>query len=202
MESRGVACHTCSMQQSVPPLTQAYALFQAGQVAEALEIVQYHARAEDADALFTLGDIYWRGAGIPQDLARGRELFRRSSDAGQPMGVRAYTNLLSSGIAGERDWDRALGRLAVESRSDFLRKQMLELVRAMDLTASGDPIAIPAAERLSERPDVWLFRTAFTTAECEFLRLLAEPTYERSIVAIGGQNVPDPMRTSDGSTIH
>ena len=190
------------MQQSVPPLTQAYALFQAGQVAEALEIVQYHARAEDADALFTLGDIYWRGAGIPQDLARGRELFRRSSDAGQPMGVRAYTNLLSSGIAGERDWDRALGRLAVESKSDFLRKQMLELVRAMDLTASGDPIAIPAAERLSERPDVWLFRTAFTTAECEFLRLLAEPTYERSIVAIGGQNVPDPMRTSDGSTIH
>lgn len=202
MESRGVACHSYSMHLSVPPLAEAYALFQSGQVAQALQIVQHHARAGDADALFTLGDIYWRGAGVSQDLARGRELFRRSSDAGQPMGVRAYTNLLSSGIAGERDWDHALARLAIESRSDFLRKQMLDLVRAMEIDASGDPIAVPAAERLSERPAIWLFRTAFTAAECEFLRLLAEPTYERSIVAIGGENVPDPMRTSDGSTIH
>jgi prolyl 4-hydroxylase len=190
------------MQQSLPPLTEAFALFQAGRVSEAIKIIEDRASVDDADALFTLGDIYWRGAGVPQDLARGRELFRRSSDAGQPMGIRAYTNLLASGIAGERNWSRAVERLTIESRSDFLRNRMLEVVRAMKLTASGDPVETPIGERLSEHPDVLLFRGAFTAGECDFLRLLAEPTYQRSIVGIGSQNVPDPMRTSDGSTIH
>jgi prolyl 4-hydroxylase len=72
----------------------------------------------------------------------------------------------------------------------------------MKLDSNGDPIEIPEAEILSEHPDVRLFRAAFSAAECDFLRLLAEPTYERSVVYIGGQSVPDPLRTSDGSTIH
>src|SRR4051794_12956507 len=106
------------MQETSPPLSEAFALFQDGRSAEALAIIQHHAAAGDADALFTLGDMYWRGVGVAQDLAAGRELFRRASDVGQPMGVRAYTNLLSSGIAGDRNWARALERLEDEARTD------------------------------------------------------------------------------------
>lgn len=184
------------------PLSDAFALFQAGRVPEGLRVVESHAAAGNGDALFTLADMYWRGAGVPQDLGRGRELFRRSSDAGQPMGVRAWTNLLASGIAGERDWSNALDRLQREGQSDLLRRRMFEVIRQMDLTPSGDPTTIPAGKRLSERPDVQLFEGAFTKPECEFLIFLAEPTYGRSIVVIDGRDVPDPVRTSDGSTIH
>ena len=202
METRCRHCHSDPMQQHLRPLTEAFALFQAGRVDEGLRLVEAHAAAGEPDALFTLGDMYWRGAGVPQDLARGRELIRRSSDAAQPMGIRAYTNLLASGIAGERDWSGALKRLAAEAQSDLLRRRMLDVVQAMKLTPAGDPIELPAAERLSDKPDVRLFRGAFSAAECEFLIMLAEPTYERSLVIMDGRDVPDPIRTSDGSTFH
>jgi len=190
------------MQQTHPPLTDAFALFQAGRAAEALAIIQHYAAAGDADALFTLGDMHWRGVGVAQDLARGRELFGRASDAGQPMAVRAYTNLLSSGIAGARDWTRALERLENEARTDALRARMLSVIRAMPIDGNGDPLGVAAAEQLSEEPGVWLFRGAFSPAECDLLTLLAEPTYERSLVKIDGRDVPDPIRTSDGAPIH
>jgi len=190
------------MKQAHPPLTEAYTLFQAGRVAEALAIVQHHAAAGDAEALFTLGDMYWRGVGVAQDLARGRELIGAAADAEQPMAVRAYTNLLSSGIGGARDWTRALARLEEEARTDGLRARMLSLIGAMQIDRNGDPLAVPQPEQLSEEPGVWLFRSALNPAECDFLRLLAEPTYERSVVKMGERDVPDPIRTSDGSTIH
>src|SRR5438477_12097616 len=115
------------MQQTHPPLSDAFALFQAGQAAEALTIIQRRAAAGDPDALFTLADMHWRGVGVAQDLAGGRELFGRASDAGQPMAVRAYTNLLSSGIAGPRDWTGAMERLQDEARIDALRARTLSV---------------------------------------------------------------------------
>lgn len=202
MESRSRPCHTGAMQSAHPPLTHAYTLFRAGRAAEALPIVLARADLGEPDALFTLADMYWRGIGVEKDLARGRELFRRSSDAGQPIGARAYTNLLASGVAGGRDWAGALKRLEAEAKFDPIRKRMIDLLRGMALTASGDPVSIPHSERLSEQPNVQLFRGAFTAAECEFLMLLAEPTYERSLVIMDGREIPDPIRTSDGSTIH
>jgi prolyl 4-hydroxylase len=96
----------------------------------------------------------------------------------------------------------ALRRLESEARIDGLRAKMLEVVGAMELDQNGDPVRLPPAERISDRPDVQLVRNAFTPAECDFLMLLAEPTYERSLVIMDGRDVPDPIRTSDGSTIH
>jgi prolyl 4-hydroxylase len=185
-----------------PPLTEAFALFQADRATEARAIVEHHARAGDPDALFTLADMYWKGAGVEQDVRRGRELFGEAADVEQPMAIRAYTNLLASGIGGTRDWARALARLENEGRADGLRARMLAVIRAMPIDSNGDPLATPAFEKLSEEPGVWISRNAFSDAECEFLRLMAEPTYERSLVKMEGIDVPDPIRTSDGSTIH
>jgi len=202
MESRRSTCHTVPVQQSFPPLTNAYDLFREGREAEAFEIVKHHAAARDPDAIFTLADMYWRGAGIEQDYARARELFGAAADVGQPMAVRAYTNLLATGIGGSREWTRALARLESEARIDGLRAKMLTVIRTMQIDRNGDPLAVPPPEELSKEPGVWLFRRAFSDAECEFLKLLAEPTYERSLVKMEGKDVPDPIRTSDGSTIH
>ena len=111
METRSGRCHRGDMQQADPRLGEAIALFQAGQESEALARIQQLADAGHADARFTLADCYWRGVGVAQDLVRGRELFGAAAEVSQPMAVRAYTNLLSSGIAGPRDWTRALARL-------------------------------------------------------------------------------------------
>jgi prolyl 4-hydroxylase len=202
MESRRLHCHRKGMQQSVPPLTEAFALLYAGRVPEALRLIEHYAAAGEPDALFTLGDMYWRGAGVPQDIARGYELFRLSSEAGQPMGIRAYTNLLANGRTGVRDWSQALNRLAVEAGTDGLRAWMMQLIEAMDLTANGDPSHPRAGERLSDAPEVTIFRQGFTPQECDFLIAVAEPTYEESkVVSIGGE-IRTPLRTSDGSTMH
>ena len=188
--------------QSPPPLAEAFALFQAGQVPAALEIVERHAAAGDADGLFTLGDMYWRGIGVERDHARARDLFRRSSDAGQPMGIRAYTNLLANGSTGVRDWTQALTRLADEARTDGLRAAMLQLIGSMNLTPSGDPARVPSGERLSDAPKVTIFRQGFTPQECDFLIAVAEPTYEESKVIGTDGDIRTLLRTSDGSTMH
>jgi prolyl 4-hydroxylase len=177
-------------------------LHEAGWGADALAIIRHHANAGDAEALFALGDMYWRGISVDRNLSRARELFGAASEKGQPVAVRAWTNLLASGIGGERDWRQAVARLGEEARTDGLRAKMFGVISAMALDATGDPLHIPPAERLSEKLDIKLFRKAFTAAECEFLILLSEPTYERSLIIVDDKAIPDPIRTSDGSAIH
>ena len=47
-----------------------------GGLPEALAIIERHAAAGNAEALVSLGDMYWRGFGVHQDFDRARELFR------------------------------------------------------------------------------------------------------------------------------
>lgn len=190
------------MQSADQMFAEGLALAEAGRTREAIAAIAEAAQGGSADAAFTLGDLHWRGVGMEQDFSRGRELFSRSSELGHPMGIRATTNLLATGIGGERDWPESLRRLQQEARSDLLRRRMFEVIAAMKLTPTGDPVSVPAAERLSDEPDIFLFRNAFTEAECDFLIALAEPTYEPSLVIMDGKDVPDPIRTSEGSTVH
>lgn len=190
------------MQPRHPMLAHAFAVAQAGREAEAMAIIERLAAQGEPEALFTLADLHWRGGPVKQDFARGRELFGRASDAGHPMALRAYTNLLASGIAGSADWQGAMRRLREEARSDTRRAQMLSLIEAMDLDEQGDPGSVPAGRRLSAIPQVTLFQGAFSPAECDFLMLVAEPTYEGSLVKGDWGDVRNEVRTSDGSTIH
>lgn len=184
-------------------LEHALAMADSGRAAEGVAVIEQLAAQGDPRALFTLGDLYWRGAAVPQDFVRGRQLFGRAARAGDPMAIRAYTNLLSSGIAGTRDWSTALARLRDEARSDTLRAKMLALVEAMALDDNGDPAQLPHAEPLSEQPEIALVRGAFSAPECDYLIASAEPGFEPSMVADGkGGDIRDPVRTSDGSTFH
>ena len=191
------------MQPRDPKLAHAFDLAEAGRTAEAMTIIERLAGLGEPEALFTLADIHWRGGPVPQDFARGRTLFRRASDAGHPMALRAYTNLLANGIAGPADWPAAMRRLRAEAQMDARRAQMLALIEKMDLDDKGDPVSVPAGRQLSDVPKVTLFEGAFTPDECDFLILVAEPTYEGSLVKDDfGGDVRNPIRTSDGSTIH
>jgi prolyl 4-hydroxylase len=168
-----------------------------------MAILQELAEAGEPEALFTLAETVWVGGPVPQDHARGRELFRRASDAGHELAARTYTNLLASGIAGPRDWPGALVRLAGEAKADPQRARILSLVERMELDDAGDPARTPGGDRLSDAPQVTLFRSAFAEEECAFLKEIAEPAYRPSLVGDGmGNEIRKLVRTSDGSTIH
>jgi prolyl 4-hydroxylase len=190
-------------QQQHPMLAQAIALARSGRMAEGLALLERLAEAGEPEALFLLAEIVWVGGPLPQDFARGRELFRRGSEAGHPKAHMAYTNLLASGIAGARDWPAAYARLRAEARDDAGRARLLTRIEAMDLDDCGDPAALPPPDRLSDAPAVSLFRGAFTAEECDFLLETADPDWKPCLVTDGtGRFVQDPVRTSDGSTTH
>jgi prolyl 4-hydroxylase len=195
--------HVGAMLPGSPLIDQVKALAAAGRHAEGRQLLTRLAGEGDGEALFMLGDMYWRGSEVEQDYRRGRELFRQSSDRGFPMAVRAYTNLLANGVAGTRDWMGAIRRLRQEAQGDYLRALMLSLIETMQIDQKGDPLALPKGEKLSESPLAILYRGAFSSAECDYLMRIAEPMYLPSLVGAGAKgDVRDPIRTSDGSTIH
>jgi prolyl 4-hydroxylase len=186
-----------------PELVRAQALAAAGQVREGVEIVHRLAGTGDPDALFLLADLFWRGEVLEQDMPQARRIFAMAEAAGNAMARRAITNLMARGTAGPRDWQGALARLRSEAPYDDLRGQMWALIQAMELTPEGDPAALPQAGLLSEAPQVKLFPRAFTRAECDYLMRVAEPAFEESyVVDSQGGRMRDPVRTSDGSTMH
>jgi prolyl 4-hydroxylase len=186
-----------------PMLQQAVQLSVAGRNAEAVLIVTQLASQNQPQALAMLAEMKWRGGMVPQDPAAARELWRRAGDLGHAQAARITTNLLANGVAGPRDWPTALAHLQAEARKDQERKHTLALLHKMALDATGDPARIFGSEVLSERPDIRRVERLFTAAECDYLRKLAEPDYEPSFVNNAtGQPVRDPIRTSDGATIH
>jgi prolyl 4-hydroxylase len=186
-----------------PMLARGLALLEAGRYAEGLLIVNHLAAQSEPEALFTLAKEKWQGIILPQNLAQARQLFRRADEAGHALAAVFCTNLLANGIAGEPDWPRALKRLHEEARGNPGRKQILSLVEKMKLDPQGDLLSQPQGRRLSEAPEVTLFPHLFTTAECDHLRQ-AGPGYRPSMVIdeTTGRDVPDRIRTSDGTVIH
>ena len=186
-----------------PSLAKAKLAAMAGRNAEAAELIRQAAGANDPDALFMLGEMTWRGGLVEQDCSAGRALYERAAKAGHKAAAINLTNLLASGIAGARDWPEAIRRLETEAVHNTRRRTVLELVRAMDLDAEGDPRCVPAGERISDQPDVRLFGSFLTNAECAHLIAVAQPGYQPSMVFDDSEQwVRDTIRTSDGSPIH
>lgn len=192
-----------SPMQAERTMADVRALYQNGQHAEGLALLHALADRGDPAALFSLGDAYWRGVVVEADHVRARELFARAASASHPMALRANTNLLASGIGGARDWPQALQLLREEARIDGRRALMLQLIEAMRLSPEGDPLALPEANLVSESPRVIYYKRLFSPAECDFLRLVAEPSYERQkVYAVAGKEYLDPVRTAEGATMH
>jgi prolyl 4-hydroxylase len=149
-----------------------------------------------------MADFKWSGV-LPQDPAVGRELYEQAGVAGVREAAQFATNLMANGVAGPRDWPGALERLEREAKVDPARRKAHELIGRMKLDAAGDPAVLPVGQVLSISPMVTKFERLFTAAECDYLRDVAEPGYQPSTVYNAQrQLVRDPMRGSDGATLH
>lgn len=177
---------------------QAIALAAAGQVPQALLLLNRLAAAGDPAAMFQLAA--WRidGAIVPRDLAQARQWCRRAGEAGHDQAARFYVNMLANGTGGPADWQRALALLRARAAKDGPSRRQLDLVAAMALDETGDPLELPLGERLSKTPEVNLFRGAFTAAECAYMIEVAAPLLAPSTVRDPhtGRDVPHPGRTA------
>ena len=94
-------------------------------------------------------------------------------------------------------------RLHAEAELLPARRRALELIKAMEIDAEGNPTVVPAGKQLSSDPKVWHFKRLFTPAECDHLMHATADTFEPSMVYDSNrQLVRDEIRTSDGATIH
>ena len=186
-----------------PELAKAMRLASTGRDADAVAMIDRLAKTGHPEALFIMADMYWRGGGlVPHDVFRGRKLFAAAAAAGNPKAAPIATNLLASGIAGSRDWVKAVRDLRDEARRAPERAAAIELIDRMALTPEGNPRTLPAAEPLSTAPLVVRFPAVFTPAECAYLIRVAEPGFAPSMITKGARAYRDPIRTSDSATMH
>lgn len=186
-----------------PLLNQAIALSGAGRNAEAVALLRKVASTGDVEALGVLAEATWRGGLVDQDPVQARKLYEQAAAKGHPNAALIVTNLLASGVAGTRDWAKALARLGAEARLHPPRQKSLQLVEAMELDDRGDPVVVPDGERLSSAPDVVHFKALLTPAECHHLMQATGSAFQPSMVYDSQRRlVRDQIRTSDGATIH
>jgi prolyl 4-hydroxylase len=157
---------------------------------------------QNSRTAFALAFSYLQAQGVTRDLQRARKLFMQAAELGHSQAKRIAIALLANGMTGGRDWTGALARLqAIKSSGDSHASRQLQLLDAMDLNAEGDPNRDFEGDRLSERPEVTVFRNLFTKAECSYLADVALPAYRPATVGhvAGGQvlQVVQQIRTCD-----
>lgn len=191
------------MQGGRETFSQVRLLAEQGRLKDAFNLIELLAERDDPEALFTLADFYWQGGPVGQDPWRGRDLFRRASDAGHPMARMFYTNLLGNGLFGPRNWEEALRRLEGEGAVDAYRTLALHALQAMDLDDDGEFPGRIEGQQLTDKLEVRLFPALFSHAECDLVQAAADRRYlPSSIVNASGREVPHPLRSSEGAPLH
>src|SRR5436853_7635367 len=140
-----------------------------------------------ADALFEEAEAALRA----NRVAAAQVLFGRAGAAGRHDAAVIHCNLTASG----GDWAGGLKLLTGLARTDKRCRRQLELIQAMDLSATL------RGEVVSEAPYLVRFPGLFTAAECRYLIEAAAPMLAPSVVvdpATGAQR-PDPVRISDSA---
>lgn len=144
-----------------------------------------------------LGFSALQGQGQPRSLARAREYFETAARLGHPRAREIHLSMVASGIGGTPDFEQGIALL--EQMGAVARRQ-LDLLRAMQIDARGDPIA--AAERVpvSSDPEITIFPGFFTSDECRYLIDAAAPAFARAPVqhlAGGSRAIVHAVRTCD-----
>jgi prolyl 4-hydroxylase len=131
-----------------------------------------------ADQHFELAFRYLQGRGVSRSLSQARENFERASALGHAKARMIYLAFVGNGTGGPQDWALAT-RLLADAAAEHVDHSAAdhELIQAMDLTENGDPRQIPRRERLGERPEVDLFRSFLSPAECAYLIETAMPVF-------------------------
>ncbi len=190
------------MQMADGTLNDALRLIEAND-ARGVELVRTIASRGDPDGLFLLAQLMLSGTMVPQDAIRGRQLLEAAASRGHGQANIIVTNLLASGVAGKRNWQAAVERLAAEARVIPERRAALELIQSMHLDAEGDPLTAPQSKSLSVRPLAMLFERILAPSECAYLIGMTGDLFEPSMIYDdSNRRVRDTIRTSDGATIN
>ena len=185
-----------------PTLNDALRLIEANDQ-RGVDLVRKIASRGDPEGLFLLAELNLTGTMMRQDAVRGRQLLEYAASYGHSQANIIVTNLLASGVAGKRNWQAALERLAAEARVIPQRRVAADLLASMQLDAEGDTMGTPEPCPLSERPRAALFERLFSPDECAYLIALTNDLFEPSMVYDDAhRRVRDTIRTSDGATIN
>ena len=169
---------------------QVQSLLRNGQAPAAVALVQTHAEAGDAEALYALGSWKLYALHVPRDPEGARRCFAAAADQGQGEAARAHAYLTAAGIGCTAD--PSLARRLLERVRDEEAEQLSLL----------DRMATPEARRetLSEDPQIELVRGLVSKAECAWLMKRAEPLLRPSAIVDPATRrpAPHPFRTSWG----
>jgi prolyl 4-hydroxylase len=116
-----------------------------------------------------------KGDGVPRDLAAARWEFTLAAGEGDVGAVHMLAGFLAGGIGGPRHWDVAVDMLRSWASRDVFAAAQYELILAMELTAEGDPVSVPASRPLHPAKPITLVEKLLTPAECAYLAQIAEP---------------------------
>lgn len=178
---------------------EAQRLFGSGQFRQGMDLLSRAARAGDAGALEMLASMALSGQIVNRDLALSRNLFGKAALAGSATAAATYRAFIANGTGGPADWNGAIDLLDQAIASDWDAARERQVIAAMQLDENGGPRGPYRGEQLSSSPDVRLFPGLFTTDECDFLIERSLPSLLPSLVIDPdtGQQVPNPVRTSD-----
>jgi len=166
-----------------------------------MDLLGQAASRGDPDALSFLAELSLAGKIVERDLPLSRDLFRRAAAAGSVEGAAAYRAFVANGTGGLADWRKAVELVGLAATSDAEAERELQLILAMALSDDGSPVGAHVDERLSDSPNAVMFRSLFTSDECDFLIECAMPDVQpsRVIDPNTGELVPNPVRTSDAA---
>lgn len=180
---------------------QALGLAAAGQVAQAIALLQRGCAQGDVDALFTLATWHLAGHGVARDLAQARALLRRAVQIGHVDAALMEAALTANGSGGTADWPGARALLAEAARGDPLARDHLTLLDAMALDEQGMPRRPAVSNALTNAWPVIHFPAFLTAAECHHLIAEGEPMLEPAMIVdpATGARRPHPIRASDNA---
>jgi prolyl 4-hydroxylase len=180
---------------------QVDALLAGRRFPEAARLLLAAAGAGETEAIAELA--HWRIAGnlIRRDLAEARRLLGLAAARGNGPSALLHAAFLAGGVGGPDDWPAALARLRALSGTEARAEAQLRLIEAMALDEAGFPDRPIGLRRLSESPYAAAAHGFMTEAECDYLKAVAEPNLEPSVVIdpVTRRTVPNPVRKSDGA---
>lgn len=180
---------------------EAHNLLKQGRAEDAILALERAGAGGDPAAFVELGALYMQGTAVGRSLTRSRGYFAQAAELGDPRARMIHASLVANGTGGPRDWSAAISLLeAMAGDSDDAARQ-LALIRAMNLTKTGEPADPPVSRQASDRPEIAWFDGLFTADECDYLVSTAQPLLKPSVVVdpVSGEHLPHPVRTSDGA---
>lgn len=158
---------------------------------------------EQGDALAARELALWclTGQIIRRDLKSSRALFERAAKLGDDYSAAVTRAFVAGGVGGPADWGRAMALLKDAAASDAAAAVQLDLIEQMDLGRDGAPQRSFEYRKLSDSPEILLFPSLFSPAECDFIIKAAAPALQPSFVIdpFTGREVPNAVRTSEGA---